>query len=396
MNIRVFRGTHQVGGCVTEITTAKTRIFVDMGSELPGIDGEKKPETLSIDGVTNDVKAVDCNGVLFTHYHGDHTGMLPLIRKNIPMYIGEGAKAVFYLLEKRRRNGDPEVVNAMKTFQNEAKFQIGDIEITPIRTDHSAFDSYMFLIEGEGKKILHTGDFRLHGVLGDTVIKSIEHLNGEVDVVITEGTTLSRKEQEPITEEDIKKTANVLIRMYKYVFVICALTNIDRLAMFHEATPRGKYFVTDKPQKEVIETAKKYGKEYSSEYAFKKALIYGENLGVKERGFCMPVRGGKFFKETIPEYTSKYPDECLLIYSMWDGYLQQEDSPINDLFCYFKNTVKLHTTGHAAGDAIYQLCKTVKPKKAIIPIHSDSPGKIQVEEFRDKVVILEDGEIYFI
>lgn len=30
------------------------------------------------------------------------------------------------------------------------------MKITPIRTDHSAFDSYMFLIEADGKRILHT------------------------------------------------------------------------------------------------------------------------------------------------------------------------------------------------------------------------------------------------
>ena len=52
MEIRIYRGTHQIGGCVTEITSGSTRIFIDFGSELPGPDGEQKEETLSVPGVT--------------------------------------------------------------------------------------------------------------------------------------------------------------------------------------------------------------------------------------------------------------------------------------------------------------------------------------------------------
>jgi len=39
----------------------------------------------------------------------------------------------------------------------------GPFTVTPIPTDHSAFDAYMLLIEGAGKRILYTGDFRCHG-----------------------------------------------------------------------------------------------------------------------------------------------------------------------------------------------------------------------------------------
>ena len=35
MQIKILRGTHQIGGCITEITTKNSRIIVDIGSELP-------------------------------------------------------------------------------------------------------------------------------------------------------------------------------------------------------------------------------------------------------------------------------------------------------------------------------------------------------------------------
>ena len=40
MTITFHRGLDQIGGCITEISTATSRIFVDMGQNLPG-NGEK-------------------------------------------------------------------------------------------------------------------------------------------------------------------------------------------------------------------------------------------------------------------------------------------------------------------------------------------------------------------
>ena len=37
MDIRIHRGLEQIGGCITEISTATSRIFIDMGQNLPGV-----------------------------------------------------------------------------------------------------------------------------------------------------------------------------------------------------------------------------------------------------------------------------------------------------------------------------------------------------------------------
>jgi transposase InsO family protein len=42
-------------------------------------------------------------------------------------------------------------------------FRLGKFEITPFLTDHSAFDAYMLLVEAGGRRILYSGDFRIHG-----------------------------------------------------------------------------------------------------------------------------------------------------------------------------------------------------------------------------------------
>lgn len=67
MQIKIHRGTHQIGGCITEIKTAAARIFIDIGSELPSAD-KKENERFDIDGVTCGTS--DCDAVLVTHGSG--------------------------------------------------------------------------------------------------------------------------------------------------------------------------------------------------------------------------------------------------------------------------------------------------------------------------------------
>ena len=46
MKIKVHRGLEQIGGCITEISTATSRVFIDMGQNLPG-SPQKKPALLT-------------------------------------------------------------------------------------------------------------------------------------------------------------------------------------------------------------------------------------------------------------------------------------------------------------------------------------------------------------
>ena len=98
MRINIHRGTHQIGGAITEISTTTTRIFIDLGSELPDAEGTVRPEGLSIDGVTEGIP--NCDAVLFTHYHGDHIGRLSEILVGIPIYMGPAAKDIYLTLQQ--------------------------------------------------------------------------------------------------------------------------------------------------------------------------------------------------------------------------------------------------------------------------------------------------------
>ena len=229
MKLCIHRGTHQIGGIAAEISTATTRILIDMGDEL-SLDPNFVSAPLNIPGVTDTDGC--CDAVLFTHYHGDHTGQMLRIRPEIPLYAGALAKDI--MLQSAEHGGHKNDalsarMQTIQTFSPGEPFLIGDIQITPFCIDHSAADSYLFLIEADGKRVLYTGDFRLHGVRGGTMDKILDRRIGKVNAVITEGTTVSRSDGAVVTEWDLQKHVKTYLRQYKYVFVLCATTNLDRI-----------------------------------------------------------------------------------------------------------------------------------------------------------------------
>ena len=66
----------------------------------------------------------------------------------------------------------------------------------------------------------------------------------------------------------------------------------------------------------------------------------------------MLVRSGVKFKKTMAYYKENHPDETLVIYSMWEGYLKQKNNPLGAMLKGFKNVEYLHTSGHATRQAI--------------------------------------------
>ena len=389
MTITIHRGTHQIGGCITEIKSNHARIIIDMGEELPSTMPKTKIE---IEGVTT--SEADCNGVFITHYHGDHVGLYGEILSDVPVFMGELAKKIFLKLKTRCRDKNIASIERFTTFRQAQRIEIGDMVITPLRVDHSAFDAYMFLIECEGKKILHTGDFRTHGFTGKAALPTLENWVKNVDVLITEGTMLSRNDDAVITERELQQQARKLLKENKYVFVMCSSTNIDRIAALHKAMPpMGKYFLCDDYQKKVLDTVSQYAK--SPLYKFEKVHTYGANLleKMRKQGFCMLVRSDSsrpYFKPIM----AKFPDS-LFVYSMWKGYLDGAAKIEAISTMVPSDYVYLHTSGHATREAIRKVCETVRPK-TIIPIHGVMPEAFKDLGVDGEVKVLDDGERFVI
>lgn len=390
MKLCIHRGTHQIGGIAAEISTASTRILIDMGDEL-SLDPNFVSAPLNIPGVTDGNG--HCDAVLFTHYHGDHTGQMLRIRPEIPIYAGALAKDIMRLSAGRGGQKNEALCRRIETIQAFSPgkpFLIGDIQITPFCIDHSAADSYLFLIEADGKRVLYTGDFRLHGVRGKTMDKILDRRIGKVDAIITEGTTVSRTDGKTVTEWELQARVRNYLQQYKYVFVLCATTNLDRIFALAHAVPRGKYCICDDYQKTLVETVSKHWNGISSFYEMPKLLSFKYHPPARfaELGGLMFVRANSKFEAIIRQYD---PAQSILLYSMWDGYRTKPGSTIPDFLALTGTWETLHTSGHASPDDLRHVIEKADPE-IVIPMHTDAPQKMQTLCQNRTVILLKDRE----
>lgn len=425
--ITIYRGSHQIGGCATEIRTQDHRIIIDLGTNLPS---SKKDNVMTNEELIHTVfNGESCDGVLFTHYHGDHMGLYKKIPRDIPLYIGPTAKKILRILTEKIDSipGTEEKglsrVQDMKTYRIAQKISaFGDISVTPFLIDHSALDSYMFLIEIDGTRILFTGDFREHGIAGerDALGRMIDKYIGKIDILITEGTMLSRKDgtkKGPIqTEQDLEKRARELFKVNKESVILVSSTNLDSIMGFYHALPWGMDFVCDAYQAKIIlaamEDKGKYYPKYRPEMIHerpRRIYIVGdmEGLGanencyeadfsiLKDKGFTMLARENKLMFAKI---MANFPDP-LIIYSKWEGYLKGEhadQSVIN--FIGDHRMEKLHTSGHAYVETIGKLIRLTDPE-VIIPMHTECADRFAkipaFSLYKDRVHVLGDGEPYY-
>ena len=71
-------------------------------------------------------------------------------------------------------------------------FPCGDFKITPYLMDHSAFDSYAFLVEVDGKSLIYSGDFREHGRKQIAFQWFFDLAPENIEVLLLYGTVLDR------------------------------------------------------------------------------------------------------------------------------------------------------------------------------------------------------------
>ena len=396
MRITVHR-PNQIGGCITEIKSdSGTRIIIDVGSNLPGNAVGKEVDVAKI--------TKGCDAVFITHYHGDHIGEFEKVDGNTPIYMGSTAHEIFLNLCEHLPDKNVDAVRDFKTFQPAEKIMVGDMVITPYRVDHSAYDSYMFLIQCDGKRILHTGDFRTHGWTGKGVNAVLDKHIKKVDVLICEGTMLSRQGEELLTEYDLCKKATTILRDHRHVFVLCSSTNINTIASFYKAANTARRLVVaDRYQRLNMDIISENARSPLYKFPYVKIFLPDRQDCIDEmrrRGFCMFVRASRppnVEKNKFKILMEQFPDS-LLVYSMWNGYLREETLN-KDIYDFIPKDANgnlsykyLHTGGHATEEAIIELCEIIRPD-IILPIHSADTGRFEEldsDSIKGKVVRLKD------
>ena len=440
-DIRIYQ-RNQIGGCVTVISTEYQgrihRIMIDYGASLPG-SGKKKDFQYPW-------KEEPIDAVFFTHYHGDHTGRLMEIPREVPIYMGATARQVMINIHEALGNSEGiddadahrEITAVLKDDQRVKVFKRNGacydpvnspgLTIEPYSIDHSAYDAYMFLIEAadskmpDGKyRILHTGDFRGHGRRGRAMMPMIESYIHEfgrrkVDALVIEGTMMSRPTEKVLSETGMQIEAARFLKQHKWAFLICSSTNLDSLASFYQAaqmTDRkyGRFmYVYSEYFRKQLELFTKTAGCYTDVYKFEKVaklpdideIPPGQKKNppmtrremMEQFGFLAVIKPEEFCERYIDMFIDAYKKDKIdempvLIYSMWDGYVQEYridkkgekiiNNAKNDAWIKFLKRQEekgvqiehLHTSGHATTQMLADVINAVDPQDKIYPMHTE-------------------------
>ncbi|MCX6267510.1 MAG: MBL fold metallo-hydrolase [Bacteroidetes bacterium] len=254
MHFKIHRGASEIGGSCVEIWTETSHVVIDFGMPLVNPDktkfdssilGKLSKEDLIAQGVLPDIpglygmKSDKEFALVLSHAHQDHYGLASFIGSNCKFYLG-GATHQLIDLTNIFTNRTWSITN-FHHFYREQPFLIGDIEITPWLMDHSAFDSYAFLIKSNGKSLFYSGDFRDHGRNAPAFESLIKTVEKGIDFLLLEGTTIGRAKGKFLPESAIEEQLITLFRKNTGINLIYTSgQNIDRLISIYNACKETK------------------------------------------------------------------------------------------------------------------------------------------------------------
>jgi ribonuclease J len=350
------------------------------------------------------------DGVLISHPHQDHYGLLEEIPTEWPVFCGAPTARLIQLTSGIF--GKP-IERDFRPWKSGRRLRIGPFGVTPYLTDHSAFDAHMLLIEVEGKRILYSGDFRTHGRKSKLVERMMASPPPNLDVLLMEGTNLGT-EKLCITESHIEADFEALFRTTKgRVFVAWSAQNIDRtVSLYRACLKTGRTLVIDLYTAEVLEKLAEFGKLPRPDWLHMKVVV--------TRAFARMYRrkgNEAFIERMVPHGMSAKklaatPEKWVVMvrpslvrdyepagvkpnaddawsWSMWRGYLKNENGVrMQQWFdAGGARAAHIHTSGHAAPADLRAFAHSMRPRW-LVPVHgvawdSDAEGFPPIRRLSD-------------
>ena len=294
-------------------------------------------------------------------------------------------------------------------------FTLGPFTITPYLIDHSGFDSYALLVEGGGRRLFYSGDFRAHGRKASLVKKLVEHPPNDIDVLLLEGTHV-RGEDRLVAGLDEREVELAMAETFEstrgLVAVFASTQNVDRLVTIYRACKRAKRTLVVDLYAATV--AASIGRPTIPQPGFPRLRVYvpsRQRVLVKESGEFERVNAlarHRIYPDEIRERTGELVmviqgstllelagAECLndarAIWSLWPGYLDQTSGrrTVRLLEEQGVPLIHLHSSGHAPVEDLQALAAAMAPKR-VVPIHTAAAERF--EHLFERAEVHDDGE----
>jgi ribonuclease J len=411
MQICIHRGSNQIGGSCVEMESQGQRLLLDIGlpldaelntlqylPDIPGLDGSD-PSLL---------------GILVSHSHIDHFGLLPHVSPDIPVGMGAASRRILHAAAPFMR-GNWQIPEKGWDYQSEQRFEIGPFCVTPYLVDHSAYDAYAILIESDGKRIFYSGDFRAHGRKKTLFDQFISNPPQNIDVLLLEGSSFGRMDRDhkfPSETEIENQLVKIFTDAQGMALVHTSAQNIDRVVSIFRACKRtGRRLIIDLYTAAILEATANPKIPQSGWQNVALFVPQAQRIQIKNNAWFDLLKrhtSNRIFVEHLREAPEKstllfrpihQPDlergDCLqgavYIYSQWEGYWEKGAYVATKKWLEKRSIPKisLHTSGHASLVDLKRLEEAIKPRK-VVPIHTFFPD--QYNQYFNNVEIHSDGE----
>lgn len=391
----IHRAADTIGGNCIELAFGGQRLLLDAGMPLDETAAASPlPSTLDT--------SRPVQGVLLSHLHGDHAGSVPHLPPDWKVYCGEPTAMTLGILSGF---GEYDLRDQFRSWKPGRELTLGVFHIIPHLVDHSAYDAYMLEITVGDKRILYSGDFRMHGRKSELMQRILRHPPKDVDVLILEGTNLFHPGHTPkpvCSENELEaKLVDLFTKTKGRVFATWSSTNLDRtVTMFRACKRTGRTLVLDAFTMKLLDSLREFYQGIPS-YEWKDARpmtvvtsgmnwvlknLYGNTDFINVLKDNNAAMGAAALNQTPERWVIMTRDSLAKdyqlkgvsptaddawVWSQWRGYLEQDNTRIMREFLKPCGTpIHLHTSGHASPDDLKTFAQAVNPRQ-IIPVHGE-------------------------
>jgi len=385
LKVKPLGGVGQIGSNMVLVESASDCFIIDIGILFPYED------FFDINYLIPDLDKIEVNPskLIITHGHEDHIGAIYHILTKFPsieVHAPEFATALI-----RKKLDYKKLSHKITNYRENDVIKLNDIEVHPIKVNHSIPDTYGLLIKDikSTYSAFYISDFKIDDITPYEApfdFKKLKELTKglKTNVLLADSTNiLSRNEETPSEADIIPEIEDITKSTDKRIFVTLFSSNIHRIQTLINSAKKNNRKVVPygRSVKSYINIATELGLLENTEDIIKDADSFtnqDENLIILLTGCQGDFRGTlrRVSNGDDSKFKPRESDTFIFSSKPIPGNEKKINMLINKLYekhlkVITANDRLVHVSGHAGKKDLLRLYKEMKPTH-IIPIHGET------------------------